>query len=406
MKRPFPRFEVLGLTAALALAAACTPDNAVKPGAPVLTSLSIVENPGGFPYTDTVTTVTATTGFCPAATKEGDACDPVAYPSCEAVPSNILCRCVAAPAHAAPPHPAPAASSDAGTADAGAPDGSSAKSDAGPPSDAGADGAAPTPAGTWSCSFAPTAVVLYTFDRLLDTAPFNNDAGNQSNAAMPPTFDPTPPSPVSLIGDYSPNGSPNLFIFNFYSLRAAGPSLFFAATPTLPTGTTVGLTLNKTTVLAKDGRTSFTATTLLPDGATSSNLLIDGAITFVTQSLSVSVVTPPPPNTDAAAPLVVPDMTAATATFNNIVCPQKSDGTFDATGISKHITVTAVPAIPATVTFDIACVDGFNVTITPSPTWPASSSISISVDATAADVLGDTLGAAGAVTASFDTGAM
>jgi hypothetical protein len=405
MKRPFPRFEVLGLTAALALAGACTPNNAVKPGAPVLTGISIVENPGGFPYTDTVTTISPTTGFCPAGTSEGGACDPTVPPVCETVTSNVLCRCVPPP-----PPPMPAATSDAGPTDAGAPDagtpdGSAAASDA-----ATSDAAAPTPTGTWVCSFAPTAVVLYTFDRLLDTTPFDtNDAGNQSNAAMPPTFvpPPSPPNAVSLIGDYASNGSPNLFVFNFYSLRAAGPSLFFAAAPTFPTATTVTITLDKTQVRAKDGRTPFTAATLLPDGASTENLLIDGAITFVTQPLTVTVVTPPPPNTDAATPPpVVPDMTAATATFNNIVCPQKADGTFDATEISKHIAVTAVPTIPATDTFDFTCMDGFSVTITPHKTWPASSMITISVDATAADILGDQLGAAGAVASTFSTGAM
>ncbi len=81
MKRPFPRFEVLGLAAALALAGACTPDNAVKPGAPVLMSISVVENSAAFRPGATITTVTSATGYCPAATSEGGACDPDAYPS-------------------------------------------------------------------------------------------------------------------------------------------------------------------------------------------------------------------------------------------------------------------------------------------------------------------------------------
>ena len=129
-------------------------------------------------------------------------------------------------------------------------------------------------------------MVLYTFDRLLDTAPFATDAASQSNAALPPVFVPAPATPVSLIGDYAPNGSPDLLIFHYYSLRADGPSLLFAGAPTLPTGTAVTITLDKTTVLAKDGRTSFTGM----------NLLKDGALSFVTQPFSVAVVTPPPPN--------------------------------------------------------------------------------------------------------------
>jgi hypothetical protein len=394
MNRPFPRFEVLGLTAALALAGACTPNNSVKPGAPVLTEISIIENGGA-----TITTVTPTTGFCPTGTQEQGACDPTAYPACEEVTGHALCHCVPPPppptsgpvatSDAAPPD---AAVSDAGTSDAAASDASATK-------DSGADGAVSTLTGTWSCSFAPSAMVLYTFDRLLDTNPFSTDAGSQSNAALAPVFVPAPTTPVSLTGDYAPNGSPDLFIFHFYSLRAAGPSLLFAGVPTFPTATNVTITLDKTTVLAKDGRTPFTGM----------NLLLDGALSFVTQPFGVSVVTPPPPAPvgDAAASTdVVPDMTAATVTFNNIVCPQKADGTFDATAIGKHITVSAVPAIPTTVTFAFACVDGFNVSITPGPTWPASSMITIAVDAMAADILGDTLGAAGATTASFNTEAM
>jgi hypothetical protein len=403
MNRPFPRFEVLGLAVALALAGACSPSNAVKPGAPVLTGLSIIEGGGA-----SITTVTPTTGFCPTGTAEQGACDPTAYPACEAVTNHVLCRCVAPPAQAAAATGATAnaAPADAGGSDAATPDGSSAVSDAAA-SDASASDAASTLTGTWSCSFAPTAVVLYTFDRLLDTNPFvTNDAGVVSNAALPPVFVPAPATPVSLIGDYAPNGSPDLFVFLFYGYRGNGPSLLFAGGPTFPTSTTVTVTLDKTNVLAKDGRTPFTGT----------NLLGDGAISFVTQPLSVAVTTPPPPNkaadagADAAAPTeVVPNMVAATATFNNIVCPQLADGTFDATEISKHITAASGPLGSAVQTLPIAvklaCVDGFNVSITPQTTWPASSSISLSVDATAADILGDTLGSVYTST-PFPTGAM
>ena len=402
MNRPFPRLEVLGLTAALALVGACTPNNSVKPGAPVLTGLSIIEGGGA-----TITTVTPTTDFCPAGTAEGGACDPVAFPVCEEVTSNVLCHCVAPPAQVAS---AFAATAKAGSTDAGAtPDGSSAvsdaaASDASATADSGASDAASTLTGTWTCSFAPTAVVLYTFDRLLDTSPFTTDADSQSNAALPPVFVPAPATAVSLIGDYAPNGSPDLLIFHYYSLRGAGPSLLFAGAPTFPTSTNVTITLDKTNVLAKDGHTTFTGT----------NRLAGGAISFVTQPLSVAVTTPPPPpkaadaGADAAAPTdVVADMTAATVAFNNIVCPPGlAAGTLDVTEISKHISVTAVPALATTVTFDFACVDESTVSVTPHTTWPASSMITISVDATAADILGDQLGAGGATQSSFDTGAM
>jgi hypothetical protein len=405
MNRPFPRIEVLGLTAALALAGACTPSNSVKPGAPVLVSLSIVESGGA-----TITTVTPTTGFCTGAPQEGGPCDPVADAVCESVTTHNLCRCVPPPPPTSPP---PA--TDAGASDAARPDGSSAVSDAAAVSDASASDAAATKdsgadaastlTGTWTCSFAPTAVVLYTFDRVLDTNTFMaNDAGSLLNAALPPVFVPAPPSSVSLTGDYAPNGSPDLFIFHYYGYRGNGPSLLFAGAPALPTSSAVTITLDKNNVLAKDGRTAFTGM----------NLLLDGAISFVTQPLSVAVTTPPPPpkaadaGADAAAPTdVVPDMTAATATFNNIVCPQLPNGKFDAMKIKEHITASSVPTgsptttLPTPVDVDVAAMDGLNVAVTPHTTWPASSDITIFVDATAADILGDQLGSV--ITGKFST---
>lgn len=416
MKRPFPQIEVLGLAAALAIGGACTPDNSVKPGAPVLTALSIVENPGGFPYTSTITTVTASTGACPAATHETGACNPMAATAtCEEVTNNNLCHCVPNPvmAGATPTATSDAGACNAGSSDAGPSDAGAATSDAslsdgavsdaGLTKDGGADGSAATLTGTWTCSYAPASVVLYTFDRLLDTTPL--DPGDASTLLDLASFNPQPPpaKPVVLAGDYASTGAPNLLIFPGYTYRANGPSLLFAGVPTFPTGTTITITLDKTKVLAKDGRTPFTAT----------NLLVDGAISFVTQPLSVTVTNPPPPSkaadagADAAAPVdVVPDMTAATATFNNIVCPQLADGTFDATAIGTHITVSATPiggGGPTPVEVDFSAADGYDVTITPhKANWPASSMISISVDANAADILGDTLG--NAVTAmSFTT---
>lgn len=401
MNRPFPRLEVLGLTAALALVGACSTNNSVQPGAPVLTEISIIENGGS-----TITVVKPTTGFCPAATPAGGPCDSVAYAVCESVTTNNLCRCVPNPP-ATPPTVTDAGASDGGTADGSSAVSDAAASDASASKDSGADGAASALTGTWTCSFGPTAQVLYTFDRLLDTTPFIPDAGGQANAALAPVFVPPPATPVSLSGDYAPNGSPTLLIFNLYSIRAAGPSLLFAGVPTFPTSTAVTITLDKTNVLAKDGRTPFTGM----------NLLVDGRISFMTQPLTATVTTPPPPpkaadaGADAAAPVdVVPDMTAATVTFNNVVCPTLPNGKFDATEISKHITVTSVPAgsttaVPSTVAVDFAAVDGLNVAVTPHTTWPASSDISISIDATAADILGDTLGSA-TTAQPFTTSAM
>src|SRR5579863_2923198 len=351
MNRPFPRFEVLGLTAALALAGPCTPNNSVKPGAPVLIELSIVENGG-----KTITTVTPTTKKCSTTPSEGGPCDAVADAICQSVTTGNFCRCVANPTPPPPAPPVDASASDAATpdaaaatSDAGKPDAGAATSDAAATTDASSDAAPAASTGTWSCSFAPTSTVLYVFDRLLDTE-FLGDGGGALGLA---TFSsvPTPSTPVVLNGDYASNGTQNEVIFTKYlgDFRADGPSILFNAVPALPAGATVTVTLDKTKVKAKDGQTPFTAT----------NLLVDGAISFATQSF-VGTLTGPPVGAqvgDAAAPTTVPpDMTAATAVFTNTVDPA---------ALASHITITASPPPPGgspTIMPDVASMDGLNVT--------------------------------------------
>ena len=383
MNRPFPRLEVLGLTAALALAGACTPNTSVKPGAPVLIELSIVENGS------TVTTVKPTTGSCPAATPEGGPCDSVTYAVCESVTTNNVCRCVPNPPATSPPPP-PA---DAGASDAAATTSDAGKPDAGAASDAASD-APPPPTGTWSCSFAPTSTVLYVFDRILDTEFLGDGGGALGLATIVPV--PTPPTTVVLTGDYASNGSPNIVFSNpvVGDIRADGPSIMFSGVPALPTSSTVTVTLDSTKVLAKDGRTPFTGT----------NLLTDGMISFATQPFT-GVLTAPPVAAqvgDAGAPTTVaPDKTPATVVFTNTVDPA---------ALASHITVTASPA-PAggspTVAVDVASMDGLNVTIAPAKgaTWPVSTTFTVTIDATATDVVGDVL-AMPIPSVSFTTSAM
>jgi len=114
-------------------------------------------------------------------------------------------------------------------------------------------------------------------------------------------------------------------------------------------------------------------------------------------SASLTVPPPQPPAADAGVctpppSTALPDMTAATVTFNNPVDPKV---------IASHITITATPA--AVVTFTATSMDGLNVSVIPDANWPASSTITITVDATAPDLVGDTLGAA--VSGSFTTSA-
>jgi hypothetical protein len=431
MKRQFARIErrgLLGFAVALAtLGAACSPNNGVKPGAPVLTAIDIVENPYN-PVTQNVTSIPANAPDCPtsAAIDDGGAgdggagdggagdggagdggaddagakdgatagttaaatggmCDPAAVPICRQVSAKNWCRCVAN----MPPSPPAAAPNctDAGTPDAGAvvADASvdAASADAGGKSDA----AAPL-GGTWNCDpFAPTSVALFVFDRLLDTAPFDpGDAGGTPNVATT-MISPTPPNPVVVVADYASNGSPNEIIFPLLgAFRSDGPSLLFAGQPTLPTAAAVTVTLDPTKVRAKDGKTAFTGT----------GFFKAGSLTYTTAAFTGSITAPPttPSAADAgtcAIPptTVTPDRTPATITFNNLVNP---------TAIATVVTVTmpslVAGGMPVSIPFMASSADGLNVSITPNANWPANATITITVtvDPTATDLAGDPVG--------------
>jgi hypothetical protein len=399
MKRLFPQIErpvLVGLAAALAtLGAACSPNQGVQPGAPVLTEIDIVENP----YTATsVTSIPSAAADCPTgapsdgggaadaapgstmAAATGGMCDPtVAVPICRQVSANNWCRCVAN----TPPSPPPASTcTDAGTSDAGA-----AVADAAVDAGSAASDAAAPLGGTWNCDpFAPTSVALFVFDRLLDTAPFDTGDGGGSPNVATTMISPTPPNPVTVTVDYTPNGSPNEIIFPLLGdFRSDSPSLLFAGQPTFPTASAVTVTLDPTKVRAKDGKTAFIGT----------GFFKAGSLTYTTAGFSDSIT--PPPTTPLAADAgacaippttVTPDKTPATITFNNLVDP---------TAIAAHVTITATP-VTGPIAFTATSMDGLNVSITPTDNWPASSTITITVDATATDLDGDAVGAVQTVT--------
>ncbi|HVY40877.1 MAG TPA: hypothetical protein VHM31_23220 [Polyangia bacterium] len=109
MKRPFRGFEVVGLAAALAGAGACAPNNSVKPGAPVLIEVSIVEGGGA-----TITSIPPSAALCAAGTASGGACSTTSDKTC--VLAKNWCRCGAAPA--APMPMPPSTCTDGGVAGA------------------------------------------------------------------------------------------------------------------------------------------------------------------------------------------------------------------------------------------------------------------------------------------------
>jgi hypothetical protein len=314
MKRLFPRalLEATGLLGlALLLNGGCSEDHGVKPGAPVLTQLTIVEQ-GSTP-----TNITADTPMCGTATSTG----------ADAGGADASADAGGADASADAGTGA-AIVTDGGTdtsADAGSDAGTDAAAEAAAPmsvpDEPAATGAACDPAmhgvckkgdadwcrclansddmtmGTWNCeAFAPLSVVVATFDRLLDTDPLDpGDGGNTSRddiamlTAVPP-----PPTAVGTATDYSSTGSPTGAVFNVYgpmffnNFRSGGPSLQVGASPAMPADATVTITLDPTKVRAKDGKTAFTAM----------GMLASGSLTFKTgpfNLLSIDVPTAPPP---------------------------------------------------------------------------------------------------------------
>src|SRR4051812_37496465 len=88
MKRLFPRAVPETLIAFLLFGGACSPTSEVAPGAPVLTSLSLV-GPDGSHLVD----VTPDPPTCDIGAEEGKDCDP-GKPVCE-IGANVVCQCVA-----------------------------------------------------------------------------------------------------------------------------------------------------------------------------------------------------------------------------------------------------------------------------------------------------------------------
>jgi len=412
MKRPFRRFEVIYLAAALAGGAGCTPDHSVKPGAPVLTEVYIVEA-GGAPLS-----IPAGAQACAATAATGVGCDPSADTTCFQPTANNWCRCNANPAPMSPPSPSTcdagmgmggAAAGSPGTAGAGGAGGMSGASsaDAGADAAAGTAGAAgagggagaaavPSP-GSWDChGFAPATQVVYVFDRLLDTRPLDpGDAGGPVAAATIMSGAATIPSNA----DYASTGSAGTFFFPLLGdFRADGPSLLVSALPALPASAAVTIALDGTQVRAKDGKTPFT----------DNNMFNQGAITLSTVAFVGSVTAPqPPPPADACTP---PSTTVAldatgTITFNSPVDPA---ALMNAVTVTMGTAATPVP-------FVLTPTDSLNFTVSPAadpqsttqapPAWPANASITITVPDTLTDLNGEVLGPGPGHSVFFMTGA-
>lgn len=395
MKPSYPWLAPLALL--ILVGASCAPDNKVKPGAPVLLSVALVD-----PATFATTAITGSATICPTTVGAGGTCDPndpVISPMCR-LGDSTWCTCV--------------------------PDSMDMKK------------------GNWACDLPPpTARIVVTFDRLLDTKPFetNGDAG----PTVPPgiaTLTSTPSTAFEAAVKYIPNGDMKGLVFG-----TDGPRLVITTSPTLPSGSTITLTLDKTKIRAKDGKTPFAATGLLADGilsfmtapltasitvpmsdpdagaptesdggavdaaaladADTDGGVVDAAVVadaaidapFVdvaateggteggTEAGAAETAPPPPP------PPVMPGEQPVSIEFNNLTDPMM---------IPAHIKVTVNGAPYADVSISPPDDMHPGYTVAPKTTWPANSTIVITVDADAADFLGVKLGTP--ASATFVTG--
>jgi hypothetical protein len=388
MKRPSPRFEAWGLAAALVLGGSCSTNNSVKPGAPVLTEVIFVDNGSAYAIMPTSPTCD------PTVVSEGAKCDSskdrgpcLQVPNVDAgVTVQNWCRC----------------------------QGVSACTEF---------GSSPT-ASTWTCApFSPTTPLIAVFDRLLDTAPFEQGdaSGPLTNVATVQTVPPAIPL-TAMDAIYTPNGSPEFddaghiktLLFPIYqhcvygTFNGNGPNLAMVPDPQLPTGQAVSIQLLGTSVRAKDGRTPFSGT----------GMLMDGIVTFQTIPFSASIKVPKAPPTDAAAPTADggADGGAPSATVPADNAPAEIDFTapVDLTKVVVDIKVVAngveMPIItmlpdggvpPSTIL--AASPTPTSITLTPTSTWPPNSTISVQITAAATDLLDEPLVAA-QMSPTFTTG--
>ena len=210
MKRLFPRAIPEALIALSLLGGACSPSHEVKPGAPVLNMLSIIDPAGNR------VDVTKDTLPCPTAYAEGQSCDPTVS-VCE-LDANVACQCVVT------------------------------------------DMCAPT-VGTLNCTYPPLSTVVAVFDRLLDTTPFE-----PATTASVATLVGVPATTATTAADYTSTGSTTGLVFPVFYGTLSGPHIALSGAPALPTDDTVTITLDMATVLAKDKKTPFTGVGLLADG--------------------------------------------------------------------------------------------------------------------------------------------
>jgi Bacterial Ig-like domain len=306
MKRLFPwaiPTAVAGLSLFVLVSEGCAPTSDVKPGAPVLAKMSLLSPTGSI--IDVVPGTTTCVGF-KAVADAGAAPDAAADAGAQGGTDAGASDAGAGPDATASDD---GSATDATDASPTAPTGTAVEGGDCDPSQDGVcllggavchcdakdmcdpsiDMANPTSGGTLVCHFPPMTVVRATFDRLLNTAPFEAMTTVATLASVP-TTNATPAT------DYTSSGSQTgLFFTVFFGIT--GPSIAMTGTPALPSDSTLTFSLDKGTVRAKDGTTPFTGDPPLKDGI----------ITYMTSAFTVagiSVPQPPPPPMTTAPPMM------------------------------------------------------------------------------------------------------
>jgi hypothetical protein len=227
------------------------------------------------------------------------------------------------------------------------------------------------------------------FDRLLDPTLLSDaDGGAEDLDLTIVTVTPAlPDGTVTYKSSYTPNGGPMYLdppknTVSGGLFYGPGPAIDTVADPIFPSASTITVALDPAKIRSKKGE-AFTG---------------EGQLMFRTLPFAAAISVPmgdagADAGTDAGLPPVMAAMQPVTISFTNV--PVAAD-------IPAHIHVTAGGAPFTTVTVAPDMQNPTVFTVTPNTTWPANSTIQVTVDATAADALGSTTGAA--ASESFTTG--
>jgi hypothetical protein len=230
-----------------------------------------------------------------------------------------------------------------------------------------ASGASPM----WACEgLSNVRGVVSIFDRLLDPTPLAVGPPVDSGSATTVTGETTPGGTADLQTDYASNGSaegllmPFVAYYYYDNFRFfGGPSLLTVPKATaFPSSATVMMALNAQEVRAKDG-TPFTG----------AGLLQDGMLSFTTAKFAANPMLPD---------MIAADQTELDIVFTNAVDPATIEG---------HIS--AVSPMAGLVPITTGPVNSSTIGVKPVDKWPPGP-LTIVVDASTPDVLGEVLGTA------------